>query len=119
VTFTNSSTIKFGTIHTYLWNFGDNSTSNAVSPGKTYLNEGSYSISLISVSERGCGDTLSALVNVNEAPVAVFSASDQCVNQRTYFSNSSFLTQGSFNSQWKFGDGGSGMQDSPEHQYRT
>jgi gliding motility-associated-like protein len=119
VTFTNSSKIGIGAIQSFLWDFGDNSTSNAVSPQKGYLNKGSYTVSLVASSDKGCTDTSYAGVVVNEAPVADFSAADQCVTKRIHFSNSSFLGSGSFSSIWTFGDHVTGLEDSPDHLYQA
>jgi PKD repeat protein len=41
----------------YSWNFGDNNSSTLFSPSHTYSLAGSYAISLIVTSNRGCRDT--------------------------------------------------------------
>jgi gliding motility-associated-like protein len=41
----------------YLWNFGDNSTSTAVNPIHKYEDVGSFSVMLIATSYYGCMDT--------------------------------------------------------------
>jgi gliding motility-associated-like protein len=41
----------------YVWNFGDGSSDNAVNPSHIYSTEGAYQISLIAISSFGCRDT--------------------------------------------------------------
>ncbi len=42
---------------TFLWDFGDGTTSNEVQPEHTYKNEGVFDISLIATTIHGCSDT--------------------------------------------------------------
>lgn len=50
---------------TYLWDFGDGNTSNAVSPSHHYPNAGNYTVTLIVTNTtNGCTDTVTATVNV-------------------------------------------------------
>lgn len=64
VSFTNTSTNSL----TYLWNFGDNSTSNSVSPQHTYASGGTYTVSLTSTSLSGVSNSTSLTINVSNAP---------------------------------------------------
>lgn len=115
VTFTNSSTVNSGVIHSTYWDFGDNSTANVLNPSKDYLNNGSYSVTLISTSSNGCSDTIKKTVNVYEGPVAKFSATSQCHNTPIRFTNSSLLSSGSYSSAWRFGDENYSDLNSPTH----
>lgn len=62
VTFFNLS--AFAT--TYLWNFGDGSTSNEFSPTHLYGNVGTFSVTLIASNANNCADTF-AVANAVEA----------------------------------------------------
>jgi gliding motility-associated-like protein len=42
---------------TFVWDFGDGTTSNEVQPLHTYKTEGAFDISLIAISIHGCSDT--------------------------------------------------------------
>lgn len=42
----------------FLWNFGDDSTSTETNPSHTYTNSGSYTVTLIVSNATGCTDTL-------------------------------------------------------------
>lgn len=60
VTFLNSSS---GTIKHYTWDFGDSlstsiDTSNLFTPKHTYLNVGTYPVTLVALSINGCSDTI-------------------------------------------------------------
>jgi gliding motility-associated-like protein len=72
VNFTNNTSISSGSIGNYSWNFGDNKTSNVVDPINNYLNSGTYSVSLIATSDKGCLDSLKKTVNVYPKPEANF-----------------------------------------------
>lgn len=51
---------------TYLWNFGDGETSDIASPTYSYNSIGDYHCSLTVTSNKGCTDTKSMLLKVNE-----------------------------------------------------
>lgn len=53
VTFNNTSTGAIG----YLWNFGDGSSSLAMSPGDAYSTPGRYTVMLVDTNSFGCTDT--------------------------------------------------------------
>lgn len=68
VQFTDQSTTNYPTINSWMWNFGDNLTSTAQSPSHVYTTPGSYTISLIVASDKGCVDTLSKTLDVYASP---------------------------------------------------
>jgi PKD repeat protein len=51
--FTNTSTSTVG-IASYLWDFGDGTTSTAISPSKTFLQPGTYYVTLRMTDNNGC-----------------------------------------------------------------
>ncbi|MCW3071615.1 MAG: hypothetical protein JWO44_1505 [Bacteroidetes bacterium] len=73
VSFLNEST----NAATYLWDFGDGTTSTLQDPVHVYPDSGSYSVTLITTNAAGCSDTLLAgsYVNVFPAPVAAITTS--------------------------------------------
>jgi gliding motility-associated-like protein len=96
---TNSSTGP-GTL-SYLWDFGDGTTSNALNPVKRYTAKGLYQIRLTVTNQHGCSVTSSAQqVNVGYFNTN-FTATPLC--REVGFSGSSFLFPSS--SAWQFGDG--------------
>lgn len=112
VTFSDSST---GAVTTWLWDFGDNTTSTLQNPKHGYKDTGYYRIKLI-VSNNYCSDTLEKerYVYVN-APIARFSPTLQCDQPyvRT-FTDRSIAAQ---SWEWNFGDGNSSGTKSPSHTY--
>jgi len=66
---------------TYLWDFGDGTTSSDPSPTHTYNNPGVYPVSLLVYTTSGCIDTsfytLPGSITVNPSPVAQFSVNPQ------------------------------------------
>ncbi len=67
-----------GTPVTYLWTFGDGSTSTQANPQHTYINTGLYNVSLTIITTTGCIDTstffVPGMVTVKPSPDAGFIA---------------------------------------------
>ncbi|WP_351088619.1 immune inhibitor A domain-containing protein [Shewanella sp. S1-49-MNA-CIBAN-0167] len=63
VMLTNTSSQGFGHL-TYLWDFGDNSTSTAQNPSHTYTAAGTYTITLVATDSVGNVVTVNQAVNV-------------------------------------------------------
>jgi gliding motility-associated-like protein len=52
---------------TYEWSFGDGNTSDLVHPNNTYIDPGSYIVTLVATDDKGCTDTISKPINIEEA----------------------------------------------------
>ncbi|MEM9022552.1 MAG: PKD domain-containing protein, partial [Bacteroidota bacterium] len=116
VSFVNSST---GTGNlTYLWDFGDTTTSTAVSPTHTYSSLGIRTVTLFVTDQDGCSDSISIPAFVTIAPVdAQFSVpSVVCPGDPLTFVNNSV---GASNFNWNFGDGTSSQAANPGKVYNT
>jgi PKD repeat protein len=112
ISFTNSST----SASSYLWNFGDSTTSTLTNPTHTYSVNGFFSVLLI--AQNSCGvDSISQTFNVPAAntPVASFSLSIDTCSLTITTTNSS--NGNSFS--WDFGDGFSSTLFEPTHTYST
>jgi len=112
IDFTDTSTDSDGTIATWNWNFGDNSTSTVQNPSHMYISAGTYQV-ILTVTDNGgksSSITKNVIVNplVNQAPII----SNITGTQTSYkplvgkFSETSsdpdgFITQWD----WNFGDG--------------
>jgi gliding motility-associated-like protein len=117
VNFTNSST---GAV-SYKWNFGDGDTSLVTNPSHTYLNPGTYTVTLIAYGSGACNDTLvrNAYIVVQHDTVAsAFAGSPLtgCDSVTVHFTNSSFNGTSYI---WHFGDGNSDTAANPTHTYTT
>ncbi|NSW45488.1 MAG: PKD domain-containing protein [Bacteroidales bacterium] len=93
----------------YLWNFGDGSTSNMFEPNHTFINNTSnditYPIQLTATSAYGCSQTYSKNIIVYAVPIASFTLDSSIF----HFPNTTVLidntTQGMWQYIWTFGDG--------------
>ena len=73
---------------TWLWTFGDNTTSTFANPNKIWNTAGSYRVTLRATSALGLSDTVSRLITVLQAPNAAYTVSSTaivCQNDSTYF----------------------------------
>ncbi len=116
ISFNNAST---GKALTYLWDFGDNTTSTAANPTHLYTAEGVYSVCLTATDFYGCDSTFCREDYIVIAdPVAAFTADTTyatCPPLLVNFTNES-LHANTFN--WNFGDGsGNSELENPPHLY--
>lgn len=98
------------------WTLGDGNFSVLPDPTHTYVQPGTYTITLEAF---GCGyDAYSQQVTVHPAPSPSFTVAPQgvCVGGEFIFTNT---TPGISGSQWTFGDGGTSILTSPTHSYAT
>lgn len=116
VSFTNSST-GLGVL-SYVWDFGDGSTSAMANPVHTYLSNGSFTATLVVNSTAGCSDTAHSGPIVVGGITTSFSAPNTvCLNKTVSFSNtSSPVPVSSF---WSFGDGTTANNIDAMHNYAT
>lgn len=105
---------------TYLWDFGDGSTSNQLNPLHNYTNEGVYTITLSVTDIYGCSDFISKVDYIRIAnPKADFIVSDtigNCPPLIVNFTNTSKNYTGFI---WDFGDGTKSSSLNPSHFYAT
>lgn len=118
--FTNTSVAG----QTFLWNFGDGTTSNAINPVHIYNTAGAYTVTLIVIDSATCNisDTTSFTINVFNNPVSNFSfvPDPPLENTATTFTNLS--SPDAVNFKWLFGDGDSLLTASRapvQHQYNA
>jgi gliding motility-associated-like protein len=121
--FINTSTISSGTISGYFWDFGDGfGTSTAINPSYTYLQPGTYTVTMIATSNEGCSDTITRTVTIFPLPVANFLniSAAGCGPLVVNFTDSSYIAQGSVIAWfWDFGDGQSSTLQNPPHTYEA
>ena len=105
----------------WLWDFGDGSTSTVQNPTHTYTTAGVYTVQLI-VANSVAADTITKTnyITVNSlVPVAEFSANKTTINQgdAVIFSDQSANNPTSW--EWDFGDGNTSTVQNPTHIYTT
>ncbi len=102
----------------YYWDFGDGHTSNAMNPNYTYVQAGTYQVTL-TVTGPGGTDTESQLVNVYPSPRAYFDVSPVKVYVNDEEVRLFNLTEGGDSFIWEFGDGDTSHLRDPYHKYTT
>ena len=106
-------------ITSYLWDFGDGTSSTAAQPDHVYNSIGSYNVKLTVTSAGGCKDTFTVMqgVELGTSPKAAFSARPlaTCASQSVSFFDES---KGDVNEWlWLFGDGTTSTLRNPSHMY--
>ncbi len=84
-----NETLSFQAIEeneSYLWDFGDGSTSSIQNPSHQYTEAGNYTVSLTVIDSVGCSETstLNNFVSVQGYPEAAFSSSADTLEQLCY-----------------------------------
>ncbi len=106
-------------VATYLWDFGDGTTSNLPSPSHTYNASGSFTVKLNITTLTGCTAqyTMNDAVVVNQKPTPSFNATpvNACANELVQFTDQSTGTITDW--VWDFGDQSSSTLQNPIHHY--
>lgn len=112
VSFDNTSETETAT--TYLWDFGDGTTSVSANPVHVYENPGTYSVTLTMNSTGYCSQELlltqSGLVEVQAVPSAGFNITPNQVDILNPVIEYETLATGNVSCYYNFGDGGSSSE---------
>lgn len=105
--------------NTYLWNFGDGTTSTLASPNHVYTNTTAsvitYTITLTVTSAQGCMHQTTRTVDVYPSVVAAFAdPGPQCSPATVFFNNQSAL---GLNYSWDFGNGFQSIDANPSSMF--
>ena len=108
-------------VTTYLWNFGDASTSNLANPSHTYTTPGNFTVSLTVTNANGCSATSAqiALIQITP-PFANFSIDsiEGCIPKTIQITDLSTSANTVSNWIWDFGDGNTQIGiNNPTHTY--
>jgi PKD repeat protein len=121
IQFNDKSTDLYGTITSWLWDFGDGNTSTLQNPTHKYADEGTYHVTLTVTDKNGANDSISKDVVVSN--VAPTSYADGPYNGTTDYAIQ-FTGSGSYDPDgvivsygWDFGDGNNGSGIQPTHRY--
>ena len=118
--FTDNSTVSSGNISEWIWAFGDGSTETGASASHSYTAAGTYTTTLIAVTNNNCRDTISHTVIVHGLPVANFTAANACEQSMINFNNTSSSSFGSITSyDWNFNNGNTSSAVDPGMQFNT
>lgn len=123
--FTDQSTITTGSIATYQWDFGDNSTATGASASHCYENKIlsplSFDVTLTATSDSGCvsSETKTGYIKVYPYPIASFTTDYDVVKLLNPIFEYRDQSKGASSRFWDFGDGSTNMSDpAPTHQYK-
>ncbi|MEP7169891.1 MAG: PKD domain-containing protein, partial [Bacteroidota bacterium] len=97
-----------------LWNFGDGNTDTTFAPIHFYLNNGIYSLSLITYNQCGTDTLIKIVVDTFSQGIALFDIEQKPCKSEVQFFNQS---QNAFSYLWNFGDGNSDTTKNPIHEY--
>ena len=105
-------------IASYLWNFGDGTTSTLANPSHTFP-VGAYNIQLTIVTISGCSatKTLASAIKVGTNPSVNFSATPRIACAKKMINFQDLSTGGVDSWLWSFGDGGSSTSQNPGYLY--
>jgi serine protease len=120
--FSDKSTDIGGTIGSYLWNFGDNTTSSLVNPSHTYSSPGTYTVSeTVTDQVSGAQSSHSGNVSVNRTGGVPTASFTYMANGLTLtFNDASTDLGGSIaNYSWNFGDSTTSTTKSPTHTFTS
>src|SRR6185295_2391460 len=118
IPFTDKST-PAADVSKWSWNFGDASVPVALkNPVHTYIQGGTYPVTLIATSKNGCTDTVTKNISIPHNPIANFTTTGICLKDGVQFTDSSFVTASSIVKwNWFFGDNKTDSLKNPLHYF--
>ncbi|MTD12757.1 PKD domain-containing protein [Nakamurella sp. YIM 132087] len=111
-----------GSIASYAWNFGDNTTGTGATVSHSYTAAGTYTVTLTVTDNNGATGTTTGTVTVapkpNGKPTAVFTSDSAAPLQISVNGSGSTDEEGPIASwSWNFGDGGTATGATASHTY--
>jgi gliding motility-associated-like protein len=107
VQFTDKTMANGSFIKTWLWDFGDKTTSALQNPKHAYASSGNYKVTLTVANVNGCGSDTAQMIYINHKPVAAFvTSAPGCIGQNVTFTDQSTSIDGKIIQWiWNYGDG--------------
>jgi PKD repeat protein len=121
VQFTDLSAAGHSPLVSWLWSFGDGTTSTEQNPSHIYA-AGLWTVTLTVTDEHGCTDTevKTQYIDSNAPPTAAFSAAPTGAPLAVQFTDLSVAGDNPLVSWlWQFGDGSTSTNQNPMHVYTT
>lgn len=112
ITFTDQSVANEGTLSTWLWDFGDGTTTVTQTTAQPFTHRfaaaGTYHVSLTVTSSKGCSSTVINDIVIYPLPVVDFTLPDVCLSDAfAQFTSKTTIADNSetqFTYSWNFGD---------------
>jgi len=121
--FKDASAANGQAIQTWLWSFGDGTTTSTANPIKKYADYGAYNVQLHIVTSIGCYADTTGQVALSPAPVANFNYASPlyCTGNTVTFTDSSFIQQPFTITKWfwNFGDATTAGTQNAATQFNT
>jgi gliding motility-associated-like protein len=117
--FNNTSSTALNDINQVFWNFGDSTTSTQLSTSHQYAVHGTYPVTLIVGTSKGCLDTLVKNVVAYPLPIPAFLGDEACPGKPIRLINRTRIPAGSSlsNYEWNLGNGQFSSSISPTTTY--
>lgn len=125
VNFIDMSLTGDAAINSWVWHFGDGTSSTEQHPSHTYASSGSFNVTLFVKDENNCSSqvTHNNLIRVANLPTVSFVADNPtlCTSPHTVNFSSSVTTSFGLTATylWNFGDGGTSIENNPSHTYTS
>ena len=81
IQFKDESTVSFGNIQSWKWDFGDGQSSTQKNPNYIYPNPGNYSVKLTTSNDYGCPHDTTRIVTIYPNPTIATSLLNACIGQ--------------------------------------
>lgn len=118
--FQDASTIVSGTVDAWQWDFGDATTASVQNPTHTYASYGQYDVTLVALSDQGCGDTITQQITLHAIPVPGFEVPEICQLSPMQFTDTASVAEGALtNWEYHFGDNASSTQQNATYTYTS
>jgi gliding motility-associated-like protein len=120
VSFTDLSSTEADDITDWDWDFGDQQTSTSRNPSHLYQIPGLHPVTLIATDNNECRDTMTKQLSYFPVPPLIIIKPTKyiaCVPEIITFTNLSVPIDETYDINWEFGDGNSGHEISPSHEY--
>jgi gliding motility-associated-like protein len=117
--FQDQTTLQFGNLQTWAWDFGDGNSATQTNIAHAYAAAGTYAVTLIVTSDSLCSDTLTLQATSNQKPLAAIAPATICWPDSVPFQDLSTIGgQAQITAwQWAFGDQDSAAVQNPMHYY--
>jgi len=117
--FTDNSSVTGSVIAAWAYDFAGLANSVQQSPSYTFVNPGTYNVTLGVITADLCSDTHTGQITIYPTPVPAFSAPAVCVGNATQFTNQSTVSSGLIVANaWDFGNNsGTSVSASPSYTY--
>jgi len=117
--FTDNSSVTGSVIAAWAYDFAGLGNAVQPSPSYTFVNPGTYNVTLGVITADFCTDTHTEQITIYPTPVPAFSAPAVCVGNATQFTNQSTVSSGLIVANaWDFGNNsGTSVSTSPSYTY--